>query len=89
MAIGPEIVYALSMLTSLLCAAMLFRAYQRGGSRLLFWSALCFAFLCLNNVLLFADLIVFARVVDLSTWRLLPALAGIAVLCYGLIEEES
>jgi len=89
MKITAEIVYLLCMLTSLICAILLFRAYRRGGTRLLMWSALCFTGLCLNNVLLFFDVIIFAQAVDLSVWRLVPSLLGIAALCYGLIEEEA
>jgi hypothetical protein len=49
-------------------------------------SGLCFAGLAANNVLLLID----KRVVptmDLSLWRSLPALAGVAVLLYGLVSE--
>lgn len=88
MILTAAIVYILSMLTSLLCAVLLLRGYRRGGPRLLLWSGLCFALLSVNNVMLFLDLIVLPTV-DLSVWRLLPAVAGVAVLCYGLIEEET
>jgi hypothetical protein len=43
----------------------------------------------LNNVLLFVDVIVLTTSVDLSVWRLVPALVGVGLLCYGLIEEEA
>ena len=46
------------MLTCLACTVLLFRGYAH-GLRLLLWSALCFVFLTLNNLLLFFDLIVF------------------------------
>jgi Family of unknown function (DUF5985) len=83
-----EIVYVLCTLTSLVCSWLLFRAYRRTRTRLLMWSGLCFAGLCANNAFLFIDNIIFPRV-DLSIWRLLPALVGVALLCYGLIEEET
>lgn len=89
MNITAEIVYLLCMATSLLCAVLLFRGYRRSGTRLLMWSSICFACLCLNNILLFVDVIVLTSAIDLSVWRLLPALLGIALLCYGLIEEEA
>lgn len=89
MNITAEIVYLLCMATSLLCAVLLFRGYRRSGTRLLMWSGICFACLCLNNILLFVDVIVLTSAIDLSVWRLLPALLGIALLCYGLIEEEA
>lgn len=88
MKLTAEIVYLLCTATSLACAWLLFRGYARSGTRLLMWSGLCFAGLCLNNAVLFIDNIVFTSI-DLSIWRLLPALIGIALLCYGLIEEET
>jgi hypothetical protein len=80
------IVYALCALTSLACAVLLLRGYFSSRVRLLLWSGLCFAGLAANNVLLLID----KRVVptmDLSLWRSLPALAGVAVLLYGLVWE--
>jgi hypothetical protein len=85
-----EIVYVLCTLTSLVCALLLFRGYSRSRTRLLMWSGLCFAGLCLNNAILFVDnIILYKGTPDLSVVRLLPALVGIALLCYGLIEEET
>jgi hypothetical protein len=88
MKLAAEVVYLLCTATSLLCTVLLFRGYRRNGARLLMWSGICFACLCLNNVMLFLDLIVLPAT-DLSIWRLLPALLGIALLCYGLVEEEA
>lgn len=87
--LAAEIVYILCMLTSLVCMWLLLRGYRRSGTRLLMWSGLCFTGLFLNNAVLFVDNIVLPTQVDLSIWRLLPALVGIALLCYGLIEEET
>jgi hypothetical protein len=78
------VVYVLCATTALLCAWLLFRAYRGSGSALLFWSAICFALLALNNAMLIADRLMFPDL-DLSAWRSLPALAGLAVLLYGLI----
>ncbi|HKU68827.1 MAG TPA: DUF5985 family protein [Candidatus Baltobacteraceae bacterium] len=89
MSIIAEVVYLLCTFTSLACAVLLFRGYRRSGTRLLMWSGVCFACLCVNNVMLFVDVIVLPSNIDLSVWRLLPALLGIALLCYGLIEEEA
>lgn len=83
-----EAVYMLCTLTSFLCAWLLLRAYARGGVRLLLWSGLCFVGLFFNNLLLFADMVVFPSV-DLSVWRVVPAAAGVALLCYGLISETA
>jgi hypothetical protein len=88
MKITAEIVYLLCTATSLVCTWLLYRGYARGGTRLLLWSALCFAGLFLNNAFLFVDNVVLPKI-DLSIWRLLPALIGVALLCYGLIEEET
>jgi hypothetical protein len=81
-----NVVYILCFATSALCAVLLYRGYRSSGARLLFWSALCFVGLALNNILLLVDLR-FVPDVDLSTWRMVPALAGVAVLLYGLIWE--
>jgi len=80
------VLYSLAALTSLTCMLLLFRAYARTGLRLLFWSALCFVGLSVNNLLLFLDLIVFPDF-DLRLWRLAAALAGLLALLYGFIWE--
>ncbi|HYC92957.1 MAG TPA: DUF5985 family protein [Thermoanaerobaculia bacterium] len=81
-----NVVYILCAATSSLCAGLLFRGYRRSGARLLFWSALCFIGLALNNVMLIVDVRVVPGI-DLSTWRMVPAVAGAALLLYGLIWE--
>lgn len=78
-------VYALCALTSLLCAALLFRGYRRSGARLLLWSSICFFGFFLNNLLLLVDVNV--PLEDLSIWRSLPALGGTLILVYGLVWE--
>jgi uncharacterized protein DUF5985 len=45
----------LAALTTVACMLLRFRAYARTRVGLLLWSALCFVFLGLNNVLLFFD----------------------------------
>ena len=82
-----EAVYLLCAATSGACALLLLRAYHRTGTRLLLWSSLCFVGLTLNNALLVVDLIMVPDV-DLSTWRLVPAVAGVALLLYGLVWES-
>jgi len=82
-----DIVYLLCAITSLLCAVLLFRAWRASRAKLLFWGALCFTGLMLNNVLLVID--VRMDTVDLAGLRLLPALAGVGLLLYGLIRNES
>lgn len=82
-----EAVYLLCAVTSSLCALLLLRAYVRTGTRLLMWSGLCFLGLALNNALLVVDLIIVPDT-DLATWRLVPAVLGVALLLYGLIWES-
>jgi hypothetical protein len=81
------VLYLLAALTCLACTLLLFRGYARSGLRLLLWSALCFVFLTLNNLLLFFDFIVLPEL-DLRPWRLLAALVGLAFLLYGFIFES-
>lgn len=83
-----EAIYLLSTALSLLCTLLLLRSYRRTGTRLLLWSAICFAGLCANNALLFVDIIVFPTA-DLSVQRVIPAIIGLAALCYGLIWEAT
>lgn len=78
------LVYALCALTSLTCAVLLLRGYLRTRTRLLFWSGLCFSGLFANNLMLIVD----QRVMqDLSTYRTIPALVGMALLLYGLVWD--
>lgn len=82
-----DVVYALCAITSAVCAGALWRMQMKTGLRLLFWCALGFAALTLNNVLLFVDKIVLPQI-DLSTLRLATGILGMAALCYGLIWED-
>ena len=54
--------------------------------RLLLWSALCFGFLALNNILLFTDKVIVTGA-DLAPARSVSALVAVVVLLYGLIWE--
>jgi Family of unknown function (DUF5985) len=80
-------VFILSALISLACAALLLRSFTRTRSGLLLWAGICFTGLTLNNLLLFLDEVA-ADDIDLSTWRTVPALAGMLALVFGLIWEE-
>lgn len=79
--------YALAIVSSTACTMLLFRGYARRRVRLLMWSAICFAGLTINNVALFADLVVFPHV-DLRLARLVPALVGMMFLLYGFIWDS-
>jgi hydrogenase/urease accessory protein HupE len=81
-----EAVYALCAVTSAACAVLLWRAQSRTKVRMLFWCALGFAGLSLNNAALFVDKVMLPET-DLSVVRLIPGILGLAVLCYGLIWD--
>jgi hypothetical protein len=78
-------VYALCALTSLACAVQLLRVYRAERVKLLLWTALCFCGLATNNILMFVDVLL---ALDLTTWRKLPALAGILLLLHGFISDS-
>lgn len=81
------LIYVLCTLTALTCAWLLFKSYYRTHHRLLFWSALCFTGLTLNNLMVVADRVLFPDV-DLLLFRLLSTLVGLSLLLFGLIWEE-
>ena len=82
----PALVYVLCFLTSAACAWLLGRSYRRSGTRLLFWSSICFLFLAANNLVLVIDLVILLDE-DLRLPRLLFALAAIISLIWGFIWE--
>lgn len=82
------VIYSLCALTSIMCLVLLWRSWRASGARLLFWSALCFAGLSVNNVLLVLDLVIFPVEIDLSMARLVAALVAVLLLLFGLIWEE-
>lgn len=82
------IIYSLCAFTCLVAFVLLLRGWLATRLRLLFWSALCFAGLTINNALLVLDKLVFPTQVDLSTWRLVTALIAVLLLLFGLIWEE-
>jgi uncharacterized membrane protein len=84
--LGAAAVYLLCLATSVVCALLVARAWRRTGSRLLLWTALSFAFLALNNLLVVADMVVFPTV-DFWIWRQAAAGAALTVLLYGFIAE--
>jgi hypothetical protein len=82
-----QVGYAIGVLISILCAALLIRSYRRERTPLLLWCSLCFVGLALNNVLLFADLFVVPNV-SLELWRSASALLSLSLMLFGLIWEE-
>lgn len=81
------IIYLLCTLTCLTCLGLLLRGWRNSRSRLLFWSALCFAGLSVNNFLLVINKLVLTAA-DLTAWRLSTALMALFLLLFGLIWEE-
>lgn len=84
--IGPSAVYGLCLAASGLCAFLLLHTWRQTRSRLLFWTALGFLFLALNNLFLVADLVLLPSV-DLWPWRQAASAAAVGVLLYGFIWE--
>ena len=82
-----ETVYLFCALTSMLCAALLFRGYRATRMRLLLWSSLCFVCLTANSILLFVDFVILPPW-DMALWRGLLALLGLMVLLFGLVWES-
>ncbi|GAB3766630.1 hypothetical protein GCM10028796_26220 [Ramlibacter monticola] len=82
------VIYSLCALTSITCLVLLWRSWRASGARLLFWSALCFAALSVNNVLLVLDRVVWPVEIDLRMPRLVAALVAVLLLLFGLIWEE-
>lgn len=81
-----ETTYVLCGLTSIACALLLLRGYLTTRMPLLFWAALCFVGLTIDNALLFVDLVLLPHV-DLFMLRTTAALAGMVVLLYAMIWD--
>ena len=84
--IAPAAVYVLCLITSVVCAGLLLRAYLRSRTRLLLWTALSFVCLAVNNLFLVGDLVIFPKM-DLWPMRQAAAFAAVGVLLYGFIWE--
>ena len=83
----PAAVYILCFFTSSACAFLLARNYARTRAKLLMWSALCFALLAVNNMLVVVDLLVLPTQVSLRLARLGFSLAAVMVLLFGFIWD--
>ncbi|MEW5685281.1 MAG: DUF5985 family protein [Pseudomonadota bacterium] len=84
--LAPSLVYGLCLVASAICAFLLLHTWRQTRSRLLFWTALGFAFLALNNLFLVADLVLFPDVY-LWPWRQAASALSVGVLLYGFIWE--
>ena len=83
---GPT-VYMLCSFAALGCAALLVRGYLRSRARLLLWSAVCFSFLTLSNVLVVLDLLMFPEI-SLFWLRNLCTLVGMGIMLWGLVWDS-
>ena len=81
----PTLVYTLCFATSTLCAYLLGRSFRRTRSRLLFWSALCFALLAGVNFVVVLDMLVFPEI----NFRLLAITQALLTLSGVPTEERS
>ena len=83
-----QTVYILCGIFSVACAVLLFRSYRQAPSHLLFWSGLCFGFLAINNMILFADVVLFPQF-DFNGALLRSICGAVAgsVMLFGLIWE--
>jgi hypothetical protein len=84
--LAPSLVYGLCLAASAACAFLLLHAWRQTRSRLLFWTALGFVFLALNNLFLVADLVLFPDLF-LWPWRQASSALAVGVLLYGFIWE--
>ena len=80
------IVYLLCLVASFLCALLLARSYLRTRTRLLLLSAVCFALLAVNNLVVVLDILA-VPTIDLRLARLGLSLAAVAVLLFGFIWD--
>lgn len=82
----PALVYTLCFVTSAICAWLLLRSYSRSRTRLLFWSAIAFICLAVNNFFVLGDMMLFSGS-DLIFYRYTAALAAVCVLLYAFVWE--
>lgn len=81
------VVYFLCFLASACCGWLLVRSYFNNKTKLLLWSAACFVLLALNNFVLFIDLVLLPKTIDLAVLRGLLSLSAVSTLLYGFIWE--
>jgi hypothetical protein len=82
---ASEAIYLMCAATSLMAAALLFRHYVARRTPLLFWTAIAFLGLAVNNILLYIDLGLFTGV-DMRLPRTAAGAAAMLALQYGLIR---
>ena len=82
-----DIIYILCALTGVACCVLLWKAWRSTRSRLLFWSALCFAGLSVSNILLVTDKVLLPGPA-LGPLRLGITLLALLLLLFGLIWSD-
>ena len=82
-----QLIYAACALTSIACFLLLWRSYAQSRARLLFWSAMCFAGLSVNNILLVLEGLELVGN-QFDTVRLFAAFAAVCFMLYGLVMAE-
>ncbi len=82
-----SIVFSLCAIASIYVAYLLARAYRLRPSRILFWSAICFGGLALNNIVLFVDLVLMPNEVTFALARNTIIVGSIGSLIYGLVWD--
>lgn len=82
-----SIVFSLCALASIYVAYILAKAYRERPSRILFWSAICFSGLALNNIVLFIDLVLMPTEVTFALLRNTIIVASVGSLVYGLVWD--
>jgi hypothetical protein len=80
----PTAVYSLCFVTSSICAWLLMRSYAGARGQMLFWSALCFVLLALNNLIVVIDLTMLPEL-DLSLARQAASFIAVGLLVFGFI----
>jgi hypothetical protein len=79
------VMIALCVVVSMICAGLLMRAFMQNRTGLLFWSAMCFIGLAIENCILFVDLVVLPTEPDLSVFRNVIAVIALCCLTYGFL----
>lgn len=79
-------VYLLCLATAVACCILLARGYLRSRTRLLLWSAVCFAFLALHALIVTVELLVIPGT-DLQLLRHAASLLAVSSLLFGLVWE--
>lgn len=80
-------IFALCAVASIFVVVLLARAYIQRPSRILFWSAICFVGIALNNIVLFYDLVILPDEISYAVLRNALLAGSTGVLIYGLIWD--